>query len=235
MLLELKDVHAAYGLTKVLNGINLQVREGSLITVVGPNGAGKTTMLRTICGLLPISKGEIVFQGQRIDKMKSSKIVKAGIAHCPEGRKIWATMTVLENLELGGYINNSVVCKNDIKRIYELFPILEERQKQLAGSLSGGEQQILAVARALMSRPKLILFDEPSLGLSQKLVSEILKLIKKLNIEEGISVLLVEQNAKMALNIANEGCVLEKGVITIKDKAENLQDNDYVKKAYLGV
>ena len=235
MLLELKDVHATYGLTKVLNGINLQVREGSLITVVGPNGAGKTTMLRTICGLLPISKGEIVFQGQRIDKMKSSKIVKAGIAHCPEGRKIWPTMTVLENLELGGYINNSVVCKNDIKRMYELFPILEERQKQLAGSLSGGEQQILAVARALMSRPKLILFDEPSLGLSKKLVSEIFKLIKKLNIEEGISVLLVEQNAKMALNIANEGCVFEKGVITIKDKAENLQDNDYIKKAYLGV
>lgn len=167
--------------------------------------------------------------------MKSSKIVKSGIAHCPEGRKIWPTMTVLENLELGGYINNSAVCKNDIKRMYELFPILEERQKQLAGSLSGGEQQILAVARALMSRPKLILFDEPSLGLSQKLVSEILMLIKKLNIEEGISVLLVEQNAKMALNIANEGCVLEKGVITIKDKAENLQDNDYVKKAYLGV
>lgn len=234
MLLELNDVHAAYGLTKVLNGVNLQVEKGSLVTMVGPNGAGKTTTLRTICGLLPISKGEIIFQGQRIDKMKSNKIVKVGIAHCPEGRQIWPAMTVGENLELGGYIYNSATCKSDIERMYKLFPILKERQKQLAGSLSGGEQQVLAVARALMSRPKLILFDEPSLGLSPKLASEILMLIKKLNVEEGISVLLVEQKAKMALKIANNGYVLEKGVVAMNDKAENLRDNDYVKKAYLG-
>lgn len=235
MLLELNDVHAAYGLTKVLNGVSIQVEEGSIVTMVGPNGAGKTTTLRAICGLLPISKGEIIFRDQRIDKMKSNKIVKVGIAHCPEGRQIWPAMTVVESLELGGYIYNSAICKNDIERMYELFPILKERKKQLAGSLSGGEQQVLAVARALMSRPKLILFDEPSLGLSPKLVSEILMLIKKINIEEGISVLLIEQNAKMAFKIANNGYVLEKGVIAMKDKAENLRDNDYVKKAYLGM
>lgn len=235
MLLELNDVHAAYGSTKVLNGVNLQVGEGSLVAMVGPNGAGKTTTLRTICGLLPILKGEIIFRGQRIDRMKSKDIVKAGISHCPEGRQIWPTMTVAEHLELGGYINSSTTCKSDIDRMYELFPILKERKKQLSGSLSGGEQQVLAVARALMSRPKLILFDEPSLGLSPKLVSEILMLVKKINAEEGVSVLLVEQNAKMALSIANDGYVLEKGFVTMRDKAEKLRNNDYVKKAYLGM
>ena len=235
MLLELNDVNAAYGLNKILNGVNLQVEQGSIVTMIGPNGAGKTTTLRTICGLLPVSKGEIIFQGKKIDKMKSNKIVKAGIAHCPEGRQIWPAMTVAENLELGGYIYNSATCKSEIKRMYELFPILKERQKQLAGSLSGGEQQVLAIARALMSRPKLILFDEPSLGLSPKLVNEILMLIKKINVEVGVSVLLVEQNAKMALKIAKDGYVLEKGVVTMKDKAVNLRDNDYIKKAYLGM
>lgn len=235
MLLKLNDVHASYGLTKVLNGVNLEVEEGSLVTMVGPNGAGKTTTLRAISGLLPISKGEIIFQGQRIDRMKPNKIVRAGIAHCPEGRQIWPAMTVAENVELGGYINNSATCKSDIEKMYELFPILKERQKQLAGSLSGGEQQLLAIARALMSRPKLIIFDEPSLGLSPKLVNEILMLIKKINVEEGISVLLVEQNARMALKIANDGYILEKGIVTMKDKAKNIRDNDYVKKAYLGI
>ncbi len=235
MLLELNNVHVTYGLTKVLNGVSLGVEDGSLVTMVGPNGAGKTTTLRAISGLLPISKGEIIFQGQRIDKMKPNKIVKAGIAHCPEGRQIWPAMTVVENIELGGYIYNSAICKSDIEKMYELFPILKERHNQLAGSLSGGEQQVLAIARALMSRPKLILFDEPSMGLSPKLVNRILTLIKKINVEDGISVLLVEQNAKMALNIADDGYILEKGFVTMKDKAPSLRDNDYVKKAYLGM
>ncbi len=235
MLLELNNVNANYGLTKVLNGVNLEVREGALVTMVGPNGAGKTTMLRAISALLPISSGEIIFQGQRIDKMKPNEIVKLGIAHCPEGRQIWPAMTVAENIELGGYIYDSVTCRKDMEKMYELFPILKERKNQLAGSLSGGEQQVLAIARALMSRPKLILFDEPSLGLAPKMVKEILRLIKRLNIVDGIAVLLVEQNAKMALKIADDAYVLEKGVITMSDKAQNLCNNDFVKKAYLGM
>ena len=235
MLLELKNIYASYGAAKVLNGVNIEVEEGSLVAMVGPNGAGKTTTLRAISGLLPISKGEIIFQGQKINQMKSSKIVKAGQAHGPEERQIWQAMTVAENIELGGYIHNSSARKSDLKKMYELFPILRERQKQLAGSLSGGEQQLLAIARALMSRPKLILFDEPSLGLSPKLVKEILMLIKKINIEDGISVLLVEQNAKMALRIADNGYILEGGVVTMKDKAISLRNNEYVKKAYLGM
>lgn len=233
MLLELKNVHAGYGMTKVLNGLDLQIEDGSLVTIVGPNGAGKTTTLRTICGLLPLMNGEIYFDGKRVDKMKPSGIVKLGIAHCPEGRQIWPEMTVMENLELGGYIHGNI--KADIARMMELFPILEQRKSQLAGSLSGGEQQSLAVARALMSRPKLILFDEPSLGLSPKLINETLMLIRRLNREEGITVLLVEQNARMALKIADDGYVLEKGVASIYDKASALIGNEYVKKAYLGM
>lgn len=235
MLLELRDVHAAYGLNQVLNGVNLQIDEGSIATIIGPNGAGKTTTLRTICGLLPITRGEIIYRGHKIDKMRPNEIVKAGIAHCPEGRQIWPAMTVLEHLELGGYIHNSDTCKKDIARMYELFPILEERKSQLAGTLSGGEQQTLAIARALMARPKLILFDEPSLGLSPKLASELLTLIKSLNTEQGISVLLIEQNAKMALKIANDGYVIEKGVVTMKGKAESLRNSEYIMSAYLGM
>lgn len=235
MLLELKDVHASYGLTKVLNGVSLCVEEGALVTMVGPNGAGKTTTLRAISGLLPITKGEIIFRGQRLEKMRPNKIVKAGIAHCPEGRLIWPMMTVEENIELGGYIHDSATCKTDMKRMYELFPILKERKNQLAGSLSGGEQQLLAIVRALMSHPKLILFDEPSLGLSPKLVNEILMLIREINMVDGISVLLIEQNVRTSLKIATDAYVLEKGVITMQGSAQNLSDNEYVKKAYLGM
>ncbi len=234
MLLELNNVHAGYGMVKVLNGLSMHVEEGKLVTIVGPNGAGKTTTLRTICGLLPVTEGEIIFNGERIDKLKSDKIVKLGIAHCPEGRQIWPNMTVLENLELGAFIRKENV-KADIKRMFSLFPILKERKHQHAGSLSGGEQQSLAVARALMLRPKLILFDEPSLGLSPKLISETLSLIQRINQEEGISVLLVEQNARMALRIADDGYVLEKGEIALEGKASELSDNDYVRKSYLGM
>ena len=234
MLLEINDVYAGYGMVRVLNGLSLQVEEGKLVTIVGPNGAGKTTTLRTICGLLPVSKGEIVFEGTRIDKLKSSKIVRLGIAHCPEGRQIWPNMTVMENLELGAFIHNKDV-KKDIDHMFSLFPILKERKNQHAGSLSGGEQQSLAVARALMLRPKLILFDEPSLGLSPKLIKETLMLIHRINREEGISVLLVEQNARMALKLADDGYVLEKGAVALSGKASELADNEYVKKSYLGM
>ena len=234
MLLELHDVCTGYGMVQVLNGLSLHVQEGQLVTIVGPNGAGKTTTLRTICGLLPVTRGEILFAGQRIDNMKSDKIVRLGIAHCPEGRQIWPSMTVMENLELGAFIRKSGV-KADIERMFTLFPILKERKNQLAGSLSGGEQQSLAVARALMLRPKLILFDEPSLGLSPKLINETLSLIKRINQEEGISVLLVEQNARMALKIADEGYVLEKGVSVLEGKASSLANDDYVQKSYLGM
>ena len=233
MLLELKNVHSGYGMVKVLNGLDLELEEGSLVTMVGPNGAGKTTTLRTICGLLPVTEGEIWFDGKRIDNMRSDKIVKLGIAHCPEGRQIWPNMTVQENLELGAFIHKKGV-KEDIQRMFKLFPILEQRKNQAAGSLSGGEQQSLAVARALMLRPRLILFDEPSLGLSPILISETLHLIERVNKEEGISVLLVEQNAKMALKIADTGYVLEKGVAVMSGKASDIANDDNVRKAYLG-
>ena len=233
MLLELKNVHSGYGMVRVLNGLDLELEEGSLVTMVGPNGAGKTTTLRTICGLLPVTEGEIWFDGKRIDNMRSDKIVKLGIAHCPEGRQIWPNMTVQENLELGAFIHKKGV-KEDIQRMFKLFPILEQRKNQAAGSLSGGEQQSLAVARALMLRPRLILFDEPSLGLSPILISETLHLIERVNKEEGISVLLVEQNAKMALKIADTGYVLEKGVAVMSGKASDIANDDNVRKAYLG-
>ena len=227
MLLELHEVCTGYGMVQVLNGLSLHVEEGKLVTIVGPNGAGKTTTLRTICGLLPVTKGEILFAGERIDNLKSDKIVRMGIAHCPEGRQIWPNMTVMENLELGAFIHRSGV-KADIDRMFTLFPILKERKNQHAGSLSGGEQQSLAVARALMLRPKLILFDEPSLGLSPKLITETLSLIKRINQEEGISVLLVEQNARMALKIAHEGYVLEKGVSVLEGKASSLANDEQI-------
>lgn len=234
MLLEINNVHAAYGPVNVLNGLSLSIEAGKLVTIVGPNGAGKTTTLRTICGLLKVTKGDIVFDGKRIDNLPSNKIVRLGIAHCPEGRQIWPSMTVMENLELGAFIHKSGV-KADIERMFSVFPILKERKNQHAGSLSGGEQQALAVARAMMLRPKLILFDEPSLGLSPKLINETLAYIKQINVQDGITVLLVEQNARIALKIADWGYVLEKGKIALDGQASELSGNDYVRKSYLGM
>ena len=232
MLLELHEVCTGYGMVQVLNGLSLHVEEGKLVTIVGPNGAGKTTTLRTICGLLPVTKGEILFAGERIDNLKSDKIVKMGIAHCPEGRQIWPNMTVMENLELGAFIHRSGV-KADIDRMFTLFPILKERKNQHAGSLSGGEQQSLAVARALMAKPDMIMLDEPSTGLAPLVIKSIFEIIKNVR-DTGTTVLLVEQNAKMALGIADRGYVLKNGRIVMEDTGKNLLTNDDVRKAYLG-
>jgi branched-chain amino acid transport system ATP-binding protein len=236
MMLQLKNVNAGYGHANVLNDLTLDVEKGKIVTIVGPNGAGKTTTLRTICGLVKITKGEIYFDGQKISGMSSDKIVRCGLAHCPEGRQIWPKMTVLENLQLGAFSRKDKdEIQNDIEKMFNTFPILRERQNQLAESLSGGEQQALAVARSLMLRPKMILFDEPSLGLSPILVKETLNMIAELPKRQNVTVLLVEQNARAALKIADWGYVLEKGSVVLSGPAAELANNKYVQKAYLGM
>jgi branched-chain amino acid transport system ATP-binding protein len=236
MMLQLKNVNAGYGHANVLNDLTLDVEKGKIVTIVGPNGAGKTTTLRTICGLVKITKGEIYFDGQKISGMSPDKIVRCGLAHCPEGRQIWPKMTVLENLQLGAFSRKDKdEIQNDIEKMFNTFPILRERQNQLAESLSGGEQQALAVARSLMLRPKMILFDEPSLGLSPILVKETLNMIAELPKRQNVTVLLVEQNARAALKIADWGYVLEKGSVVLSGPAAELANNKYVQKAYLGM
>ncbi len=236
MMLQLQDVHAGYGHVKVLNGLTLEVPEGKIVTIVGPNGAGKTTTLRTICGLVKCTAGKMLFNGVETTKLSSDKIVRLGLAHCPEGRQIWPKMTVLENLELGAFsCKDKKQVKTDIEKMFLTFPILKARQNQLAESLSGGEQQALAVARALMLRPRMILFDEPSLGLSPILVQETLQLIADLPKTQNVTVLLVEQNARAALKIADWGYVLEKGKIVLAGPAQQIAEDDYVRKAYLGI
>jgi len=236
MMLQLKKVNAGYGHVKVLNDLTLDVEKGKIITIVGPNGAGKTTTLRTICGLVKITSGEIYFDGQKISKMLPHKIVRCGLAHCPEGRQIWPKMTVLENLQLGAFSRKDRDgILEDIEKMFKVFNILRERQSQLAESLSGGEQQALAIARALMLRPKMILFDEPSMGLSPILVKETLKLITQLSEKQNITVLLVEQNARAAFKISDWGYVLEKGSIVLSGPSSQLANDKYVQKAYLGM
>ena len=237
-MLELKNVHVSYGSIEVLHGIDIHVEKNEIVTIIGANGAGKSTTLKAIAGLIPKHKGSsIVYNGNDITPLAAEVIVSKKLSLVPEGRRIFPDMTVTENLEMGAYLRSKdkAGIQKSLQEVYELFPRLEERKKQMSKTLSGGELQMLAVARALMLRPKLILFDEPSLGLSPKLITETLSLIKRINQEEGISVLLVEQNARMALKIAHEGYVLEKGVSVLEGKASSLANDDYVQKSYLGM
>ena len=232
-MLEVKDLSVYYGVIQALKGISFEVEEGDVIALIGANGAGKTTTLHALTGLIPVKSGSIVFEGKDITKVPGYKLVSMGIAHVPEGRRVFAKLTVLQNLKMGAYTrNDKQESEETIKKIYKRFPRLEERKNQLAGTLSGGEQQMLAMGRALMSHPRLIVMDEPSMGLSPLYVNEIFEIIKEIS-AEGTTVLLVEQNAKKALSIANKAYVLETGKIVLRGDAKELMNNDQVKKAYL--
>ncbi|MCA2552774.1 MAG: ABC transporter ATP-binding protein [Microcystis sp. M04BS1] len=233
-MLEISDLSVNYGGIKALQQVSLRVETGEIVTLIGANGAGKTTTLKTISRILTAKTGRIIYQGQDITHLPPHEIVKRGIAHSPEGRRILARQTVLTNLQLGAYTRSDRLgVKSDIEEQLQLFPRLSERREQLAGTLSGGEQQMLAIARALMSRPKLLLLDEPSLGLAPQIVREIFSIIRKLN-ESGVTILLVEQNANLALETANRGYVLAAGRLTIAGKAGDLLKDERVKQAYLG-
>jgi branched-chain amino acid transport system ATP-binding protein len=233
-LLELDDVHSYYGHIQALRGISLTVDEGEVVTLIGSNGAGKTTTLRSIHGVLPPREGKIVFAGEEIQGLPAHDMISKGISQSPEGRKIFRRMTVRENLEMGAYHRNDhTTIREDMDRVFELFPRLNERVKQEAGTMSGGEQQMLAIGRALMSRPKLLLLDEPSMGLAPVLVERIFQTIQEIN-QQGTTILLVEQNANVALEIATRGYVLETGSIVNADSAEKLREDPKVREAYLG-
>ncbi|WP_289134937.1 ABC transporter ATP-binding protein [uncultured Brevibacillus sp.] len=233
-MLSIQNLTTSYGQIKAIRGISLEVPEGKIVSLIGANGAGKTTTMRTIAGQLRPEAGTITFRGQRIEGAKPHQIVKTGLALVPEGRAILGKMTVLENLEMGAFQRNDVQgIKDDMEKMMAWFPILKERLTQLGGTMSGGQQQMLAIARALMSRPKLLLLDEPSMGLAPIVVSDIFKVIKQIN-AEGTTVLLVEQNVKQALKIADLGYVLEAGQIVLEGTAESLLNDERVKEAYLG-
>jgi branched-chain amino acid transport system ATP-binding protein len=232
-LLELKDIHTYYGSIHALRGVTMHVDEGEIVTLIGSNGAGKSTTLRTISGLLRPREGEIQFRGKRIDGIPPHQIVERGVCQSPEGRRVFARMTVHENLEMGAFSRREKVPTADYDRVYELFPRLRERTSQRAGTLSGGEQQMLAIGRALMSSPRLLLLDEPSMGLAPILVEQIFEIVKTIN-QAGTTVLLVEQNALMALGIAHRGYILQTGEIVLTDQAAALVNNEGVRRAYLG-
>lgn len=233
-MLEINNIDVHYGVIHAIKGISLKVEDGQIVTLIGANGAGKTTILRTISGLKKPTNGTIIYDGVNITNTSPQDRVKMGISHAPEGRRVFPTMTVLENLELGAYLrkDKSEIAK-DLKMVYERFPILFDRKKQLAGTLSGGEQQMLAIGRALMSRPKILFLDEPSMGLAPLLVQEIFSIIKDIN-SAGTTILLVEQNASMALQIAHFAYVLETGSIVLSGNGSELAQSDEIKKAYLG-
>jgi branched-chain amino acid transport system ATP-binding protein len=234
-LLEVHDLHTYYGNIHALKGVTLHVEEGEIVTLIGANGAGKSTTLRTISGVLRPRHGTVVFAGRRIDRLEPHRIVALGICQAPEGRRIFPRMTVRENLEMGAFARRDHAgIAADMERVFTLFPRLRERMHQKGGTLSGGEQQMLAIGRALMSRPRLLLLDEPSMGLAPMLVEAIFKTIREIN-QQGITVLLVEQNAHMALATAHRGYVLETGRIVLEDTAERLRQNPDVQRAYLGV
>jgi len=233
-MLEIKDLNVYYGVIQALKGISFEVNEGEVIALIGANGAGKTTTLHTLTGLINAKSGSIVLDGKDITKTPAHKIVKMGIAHVPEGRRIFQNLTVLDNIRLGAFTRKDKDgIAADIEKVYKLFPRLEERKTQIAGTLSGGEQQMLAMGRALMSKPRIVVMDEPSMGLSPILVSEIFDIIENIR-EQGTTVLLVEQNAKKALSIADRAYVLETGRIVLSGKASDLINDESVKKAYLG-
>ena len=232
-MLEVKNLEVYYGVIQALKGISFEVNQGEIIALIGANGAGKTTTLHTITGLLKAKNGSIVYNGTDVTRTPGYKLVSMGLAHVPEGRRIFATLTVLQNLKMGAFTRkDKSEIEDTLKLIYKRFPRLEERKNQMAGTLSGGEQQMLAMGRALMSHPKMIVMDEPSMGLSPIYVNEIFDIIRSIN-EDGTTVLLVEQNAKKALSIANKAYVLETGTIALSGDAKELMNNDRVKKAYL--
>jgi branched-chain amino acid transport system ATP-binding protein len=234
-MLRLEGVTAAYGPILALRGISLEVEAGTVVTLLGANGAGKTSTLRVISGLLRPQAGTVEFEGVRIEGLSPDQIVRLGIVQVPEGRQLFANLSVRENLELGAYLRRDRAgIRQDLERVFSYFPILAQRQKQAAGSLSGGEQQMLAIGRGLMARPRLLLLDEPSLGLAPLVTREIFRIVRLLNEQEGITVLLVEQNARLALDIARRGYVLETGRVVLSDLAENLRRNEEVRRSYLG-
>lgn len=231
-MLKVENLKVNFGGIEAVKGISFEVKEGEIVTLIGSNGAGKSTTLRAISGLVKPSEGRIIFEGTDITKIGSSEIVGKGITLCPEGRRIFPDMTVLENIKIGAYLRNDDLT-NDIEKCHRLFPILKERENQLAGTLSGGEQQMLAVARSLMSRPKIMMLDEPSLGLAPLIVKDIFNILKEIN-EEGVTILLIEQNANMALRLADKAYVLETGTIAMQGSGKELLDNPKIKEAYLG-
>jgi branched-chain amino acid transport system ATP-binding protein len=234
-MLSLKEIWAHYGSVAAVKGISMEVEEAEIVTLIGSNGAGKTTTMRTICGLHKPSSGEVVFEGERINGLEPERINARGIAMVPEGRRVFPQMTVMENLELGAYLRTDTVqLRNDLEEIFEHFPILKERRKQLAGTMSGGQQQMLAMGRALMSGPKVLLLDEPSLGLSPIMTQQIARIVKQLN-ELGRTIVLVEQNARLALLLARHAYVMETGRISMSGLAAELKDDPRVRETYLGV
>lgn len=233
-MLELQDLNVYYGAIHALKNANLRIEEREIVTLIGSNGAGKSTTLRTISGLIKPESGKILYKGEPIHSLSAPEIVKKGISHSPEGRRVFSNMSVLENLELGAYTRkDKEQIKKDFDYVFSLFPILEERKEQLAGTLSGGEQQMLAIARALLSRPKLLLLDEPSLGLAPIIVKEIFSIIKNINKSSETTILLVEQNANMALKAADRAYIIQNGQITIEGKAQDLLKDERVKRSYL--
>ena len=235
-MLEIRNVETCYGSIKALKGISLSVAEGEIITLIGANGAGKTTTLMTICGIVPARSGDILFQGKSVRSLEPNAIVSLGISQVPEGRRIFPMMTVAENLAMGAFLRKDREgIASDLEYVFTLFPILKERMRQQGGTLSGGEQQMLAISRALMARPRLLLLDEPSLGLAPIVVRQIFEMIQKVNSENKMTILLVEQNAFMALKIANRGYVMENGTITMEGAAADLLKDERIKQAYLGL
>ena len=232
-MLEVKDLHVSYGAIEAIKGISLSIEEGQVVTLIGTNGAGKTTTLRTLSGLLNPTSGEVLFEGERLDHLPAHEVVRRGVAHSPEGRRIFPLMTVEENLELGGYSRKGESLAGDINAVFERFPRLQERRTQKAGTLSGGEQQMLAIGRALMSRPRLLMLDEPSMGLSPIMMQLIFATLTELR-DAGTTILLVEQNASAALSLADVGYVLETGHIVLTGSGPELLADERVRKAYLG-
>ncbi|MDX9825367.1 ABC transporter ATP-binding protein [Sphaerochaeta sp.] len=232
-VLEIQDLKVCYGGIVALNGISFSVDEGKIVTLIGANGAGKSTTLRSIMGLVPITSGTITYNGVKLNGMDTRKIVEMGLVLVPEGRRVFANLSTLENLKIGGYLQDKSHEQQSLERVYELFPRLKERHWQLAGTLSGGEQQMLAVGRALMANPKMIMMDEPSLGLAPLVVKDIFSIIKRIN-EAGVTVLLIEQNANVALRTAHTGYVMETGNITLTGPGKELLENEQIKFAYLG-
>ena len=233
-MLELTDINVYYGAIHALKGISLKVNKGEIVTLIGSNGAGKTTTLKTISGVLKPKTGKVIFEGKELTKESASKVVGLGISHVPEGRRVFAKMSVMENLEMGAYLRkDKAEIKKDYENVFEIFPRLLERKNQMAGTLSGGEQQMLAIGRALMARPKLLILDEPSMGLAPLVVKQIFSIIRDIN-EKGTTILLVEQNASMALQIADRAYVIQNGCIEMEGKAQELLNDDSVRSAYLG-
>ena len=234
-MLRVTDIHAAYGPILALHGVSLEVPEGGIVTLLGPNGAGKSTTLRTISGLMHPTSGTIEFNGRRIDRLAAERVVSLGISQVPENRQLFAELTVVENLRLGAWgRRDSKGIKTDMEQVFAYFPILLQREKQVAGTLSGGEQQMLAIGRGLMARPRLLILDEPSLGLAPLVTREIFQIIKSINEKQKVTILVVEQNANLALEIAQHGYVLETGRVVLADTSANLQRSESVRRSYLG-